>query len=55
MDTYKLFKGFKLIGEFRSILKAKKAGQAGDGVYKLIGSSGYRSSWIILNGTYYGD
>lgn len=53
--TCKLFKGFKLIGEYDSIREAKKDAPKEDGVYNLLDGKGYRSSWQILNGTYYGD
>lgn len=52
--VYKLFKGFKLIGEYNSISEAKKNAPKEDGVYNLLGGN-YRSSWKILNGVYYGD
>lgn len=54
MSTYRLFKGFKLIGEYNSISEAKKNAPIGDGVYNLLGNN-YSSSWQILNGTYYGE
>lgn len=55
MVTYKLFKGFKKLGEFSKISEAKKeAEKYGDGVFNLI-SENYRTSWQVLNGVYYGD
>lgn len=53
---YSLFKGFKKLGEFKSILEAKKNAPNDDGVYNLINRDiNYRSSWQMLNGCYYGD
>lgn len=52
MAKYKLFKGFKLIGEYNSISEAKKNAPNEDGVYNLIGGC-YRVSWQILNGVLY--
>lgn len=55
MTTYFLFKGFKKLGAFNSILEAKQAAPDEDGVYNVTDGKGYRSSWQILNGVYYGD
>jgi hypothetical protein len=51
---YKLFKGFKLIGKFKTILEAKENTPKEDGVYNLTDGNGYRDSWQYLNGVYYG-
>lgn len=48
-----LYKGFSKVGEFDSILEAKKNAPLEDGVYNLIGF-GYRSSWYVINGKIYG-
>lgn len=53
-NVYSLFKGFKKLGEYSSILEAKNNAPKEDGVYNLLGNN-YRSSWIIINGTYYGE
>ena len=47
---YKLFVGFRLLGEFDSILKAKQyAHESGlTGAFNLIGTNGYRDSWYIF-------
>lgn len=50
MATYSLMKGFSKVGEFNSILEAKKvAEQNGSGVYNLIEKSDspnkYKDSW----------
>lgn len=50
---YRLYKGFQKIGEFSTILEAKKNAPKEDGVYNLIGDGWYRDSWVIINGTYY--
>ena len=55
MTIYKLYKGFRFLGEFSSIIKAKKAAPEADGVYNIISNDGHRSSWQMLNGIYYGD
>lgn len=47
---YKLFKGFRPIGEYKTILKAKQAPLLGDGIYNLIDGKGYRSTWTVLHG-----
>ena len=52
MKKYRLYKGFKLIGEFDTILEAKQNAPKEDGVYNLIGD-GYRDSWQILKGIIY--
>lgn len=52
--TYKLFKGFKLVGEYSSIYEAKKNAPKEDGVYNLISSDKtYRDSWQIVDGILY--
>lgn len=53
MNTYKLYKGFKLIGEYETILEAKNVELTEDGAYNLIGYN-YRSSRPIVNGFDYG-
>jgi len=47
---YKLFIGFKKLGEFESILIAKQyALESGiTGAFNLIGSNGYRDSWYVF-------
>lgn len=50
--TFKLFKGFRLLGVFNSIEEAKKQAPNEDGVYNLIGEN-YRSSWQIISGKLY--
>jgi len=47
---YKLFVGFKKLGEFESILIAKQyALESGiTGAFNLIGSNGYRDSWYVF-------
>lgn len=52
---YRLYKGFKMIGKYGSILEAKKNAPKEDGIYNLKGDNGYMDSWQYLNGTYYGD
>lgn len=54
MKSYKLYKGFKLIGEFDTIFEAKKNAPKEDGVYNLIGQN-YRDSWQIVNGQIYNN
>jgi hypothetical protein len=54
MKAYRLYKGFNKIGEFDSILEAKKNAPKEDGIYNLKGEN-YRDSWQIINGTYYGE
>lgn len=54
MKAYRLYKGFNKIGEFDSIIEAKKNVPKKDGVYTLKGEN-YRDSWQIINGTYYGE
>lgn len=49
---YRLYKGFKLIGIYSSILDAKKNAPKEDGVYNLKGEN-YRDSWQIVNGHIY--
>lgn len=51
-NKYNLFKGFQKIGEYNSILEAKKNAPKEDGVYNLLGCH-YRDSWQILNGIFY--
>lgn len=45
---YRLYVGFRLLGEFDSILEAKQfAGQSGlNGVFNLIGDN-YRDAWYV--------
>lgn len=44
---YKLFIGFKKLGEFGSIMEAKHADESGlSGTFNLIGDS-YRDSWYV--------
>ena len=47
---YKLFVGFRKLGEFDSILKAKQfAHESGmTGAFNLIGTNGYRDSWYVF-------
>lgn len=49
-DTYKLFIGFRKLGEFPSILEAKHfARKCGlSGTFSLIGKE-YRDSWYVAN------
>ena len=54
MTIYKLFKGFKLEAVC-TILREAKAKAKLDGTYNIIGTNNYRSSFVILNGTYFGD
>lgn len=49
---YRLYKGFKKIGEYNSIADAKKNAPKEDGTYNLIGGY-YRNSWMIINGIIY--
>lgn len=46
---YRLYIGFKLLGEFDSILEAKQfAGKSGlSGAFNLIGDN-YRDSWYVF-------
>lgn len=48
---YRLYLGFKLLGEFDSILEAKQfAGKSGlSGAFNLIGDN-YRDAWYVLMG-----
>jgi len=48
---YKLFVGFRKLGEFDSILVAKKyAKESGiTGAFNLIGTNGYRDSWYVFS------
>lgn len=50
IDTYKLFIGFRKLGEFSSILEAKQfAKKCGlSGTFSLIGKE-YRDSWYLTN------
>jgi hypothetical protein len=52
MKKYTLYKGFKIIGEYKSILDAKNKSPKEDGVYNLKGLN-YRDSWQIVNGEFY--
>ena len=47
-DTYKLFVGFRKLGEFKSILEAKKFAQdcGLSGAFNLIGNN-YQDSWYV--------
>jgi hypothetical protein len=47
---YKLFVGFRKLGEFDSIYIAKQFAQESGitGVFNLIGTNGYRDSWYIF-------
>lgn len=47
-DTYRLYIGFRLLGEFPSIWQAKQfAQESGEsGVFSLVGD-GYRDSWYV--------
>lgn len=52
MSNFRLYKGFKKIGEFSSIMEAKNNSPKEDGVYNLKGKN-YRDSWQIVNGVCY--
>jgi hypothetical protein len=47
---YKLFVGFRKLGEFDSILIAKQyAHESGiTGAFNLLGTNGYRDSWYLF-------
>jgi hypothetical protein len=47
---YKLFVGFRKLGEFDSIYLAKQFAQESGitGAFNLIGTNGYRDSWYIF-------
>jgi len=47
---YKLFVGFRKLGEFNSIYIAKKFAQEGGitGAFNLIGTNDYRDNWYIF-------
>jgi hypothetical protein len=47
---YKLFVGFRKLGEFDSIYTAKQFAQESGltGAFSLIGTNGYRDSWYIF-------
>ena len=47
---YKLFVGFRKLGEFDSILVAKKYAQKSGikDAFNLIGTKGYRDSWYVF-------
>ncbi|MGV8137350.1 MAG: hypothetical protein AB2L20_19215 [Mangrovibacterium sp.] len=47
---YKLFVGFRKLGEFDSILKAKRYAQESElsGMFNLMGDYGYRDSWYVF-------
>ena len=49
-DTYRLYIGFRLVGEFPSIWKAKQFGHESGlaGAFNLIGKN-YRDSWYVAN------
>lgn len=56
MVKYTLYKGFKKLGVYFSIIDAKKLCPKEDGVYNLISSDKmYRDSWMIINGVLYND
>lgn len=48
-NIYTLFVGFRKLGEFKSILEAKKFAQSSNlaGVFNLLGEN-YRDSWYVL-------
>ena len=48
-NIYTLFVGFRKLGEFKSILEAKKFAQSSNlaGVFNLIGEY-YRDSWYVF-------
>lgn len=48
-NIYTLFVGFRKLGEFKSILEAKKFAQNSNlaGAFNLIGES-YRDSWYVF-------
>lgn len=48
-DVYTLFVGFRKLGEFKSILEAKKFAQRSNlaGAFNLIGEH-YRDSWYVF-------
>lgn len=54
MANFRLYRGFKLLGEYNSILEAKKNAPKEDGVYNLKGDN-YVDSWQIVNGVNYGS
>ncbi len=47
---YKIFVGFRKLGEFDSIYIAKQFAQKSGitGAFNLIGTNGYRDSWYIF-------
>lgn len=47
---YKLFVGFRRLGEFDSILIAKQFAHESRiiGAFNLIGTNGYRDSWFVF-------
>ncbi|SBW05272.1 conserved hypothetical protein [uncultured Dysgonomonas sp.] len=48
-NIYTLFVGFRKLGEFKSILEAKKFAQSSNlaGVFNLLGEN-YRDSWYVF-------
>ena len=54
MKKFRLYKGFKMLGEYSSIFEAKKNSPKDDGVYNIKGEN-YRDSWQIVNGLFYGN
>lgn len=46
---YKLFVGFRKLGEFDSILTAKQYAKNSrlSGIFNLLGTNGYRDSWYV--------
>lgn len=52
LSTYRLYRGFLLLGEYNSISEAKLNAPKEDGVYNLIGDN-YRDTWEILKGVLY--
>lgn len=49
-NNYRLFKGFKKLGEYATIREAKAKAPKTDGVYNLKGPGGYWDSWQIVSG-----
>jgi hypothetical protein len=54
MKKYRLYKGFAKIGEYDTILEAKKNAPSEDGAYNLKGDN-YRDSWQVVNGVIYAE
>lgn len=51
---YRLYKGFKKLGEYKTIKEAKNRAPKEDGVYNIKGDNGYSDSWQIIRGVFYG-